>query len=123
MPVGNYSYQFFICCPRDCVSRHNGGTSGAPVKPLRVDSALRCFNSPHHDDEEVQSVPALCQVSSFAHETHRDHFYDHLQREECEDQVVKNLSKTQLYYAFIIRNNLLFHKNLSRVGIRPSKNL
>merc|ERR1719452_68706 len=19
MPVGNYSYQFFICCPRDCV--------------------------------------------------------------------------------------------------------
>ena len=21
MPVGNYSCQFFICCPRDCVSR------------------------------------------------------------------------------------------------------
>ena len=21
MPVGNYSYQFFICCPRDAVSR------------------------------------------------------------------------------------------------------
>ena len=40
MPGGNYSYQFFICCPRDCVSRHNGGTSGAPLKPLRVDSAL-----------------------------------------------------------------------------------
>ena len=40
MPVGNYSYQFFICCPRDCVSRHNGGTSRAPLKPLRVDSAL-----------------------------------------------------------------------------------
>ena len=30
----------YICCPRDCVSRHNGGTSGAPLKPLRVDSAL-----------------------------------------------------------------------------------
>ena len=29
-----------ICCPRDCVSRHNGGTSGAPLKPLRDDSAL-----------------------------------------------------------------------------------
>ena len=28
-----------FCCPRDCVSRHNGGTSGAPLKPLRVDSA------------------------------------------------------------------------------------
>ena len=29
-----------MCCPRDCVSRHNGGTSGAPLKPLRDDSAL-----------------------------------------------------------------------------------
>ena len=41
MPIGNYSCQFNICCPRDCVSRHNGGTSGAPLKPLRVDSVLR----------------------------------------------------------------------------------
>ena len=31
---------FNMCCPRDCVSRHNGGTSGAPLKPLRDDSAL-----------------------------------------------------------------------------------
>ena len=22
-----------ICCPRDCVSRHNGGTRGAPIMP------------------------------------------------------------------------------------------
>jgi len=22
-----------ICCPRDCVSQHNGGTSGAPIMP------------------------------------------------------------------------------------------
>ena len=36
MPTGAFN----ICCPRDCVSRHNGGTSGAPLKPLRVDSAL-----------------------------------------------------------------------------------
>ena len=34
-----------ICCPRDCVSRHNGGTSGAPLKPLRDDSALRILSS------------------------------------------------------------------------------
>ena len=27
---------FNIFCPRDCVSRHNGGTTGAPLKPLRV---------------------------------------------------------------------------------------
>ena len=31
---------FNICCPRDCVSRHNGGPTGAPLKPLRDDSAL-----------------------------------------------------------------------------------
>ena len=24
-----------ICCPRDCVPRHNGGTSGAPLKPVQ----------------------------------------------------------------------------------------
>ena len=36
---------FNICCPRDCVSRHNGGTSGAPLKPLRDDSALRALFS------------------------------------------------------------------------------
>ena len=36
---------FNICCPRDCVSRRNGGTAGAPLKPLRVDSALRALSS------------------------------------------------------------------------------
>ena len=35
MPNGAFN----ICCPRDCVSRHNGGSSGAPLKPLRDDSA------------------------------------------------------------------------------------
>ena len=33
MAIGNYSYQFLICCPRDCVSRHNGGTSVPPLNP------------------------------------------------------------------------------------------
>ena len=31
---------FNICCPRDCVSRHNGGTAGAPLKPLRDDRLM-----------------------------------------------------------------------------------
>ena len=39
MPSGSFN----ICCSRDCVSRHNGGTSGAPLKPLRDDSALRAL--------------------------------------------------------------------------------
>ena len=41
MPTGAFN----ICCPRDCVSRHNGGTSGAPLKPLRDDSALRALST------------------------------------------------------------------------------
>ena len=36
---------FNICCPRDCVSRHNGSTAGVPLKPLRDDSALRALSS------------------------------------------------------------------------------
>ena len=36
MPSGAFN----ICCPRDCVCRHNGGTLGAPLKPLRDDGAL-----------------------------------------------------------------------------------
>ena len=36
---------FNICCPRDCVSRHNGGSAGAPLKPLRDDSALRALST------------------------------------------------------------------------------
>ena len=36
---------FNICCPRDCVSRHNGGNAGAPLKPLRDDSALRALST------------------------------------------------------------------------------
>ena len=39
------SHRSNICCPRDCVSRLNGGTSGAPLKPLRDDSALRALSS------------------------------------------------------------------------------
>ena len=33
MAIGNNSCQFNICCPRDCVSRHNGGTSVPPLNP------------------------------------------------------------------------------------------
>ena len=29
MPTGAFN----ICCPRDCVSRHNGGTTGSPLIP------------------------------------------------------------------------------------------
>ena len=34
-----------MCCARDCVSRHNGGTAVAPLKPLKDDSALRALST------------------------------------------------------------------------------
>ena len=51
---------FNICCPRDCVSRHNGGTSGAPLKPLRVDSALKTLSS-LRGLRGAPEVPPLCR--------------------------------------------------------------
>ena len=54
---------FGICCPRDCVSRHNGGTAGAPLKPLRVDSALRALSS-LRGLRGAPAVPPLCRETS-----------------------------------------------------------
>ena len=52
-----------ICCPRDCVSRHNGGTSGAPLKPLRDDRALRALST-LRGLRGAPEVPQLCRETS-----------------------------------------------------------
>ena len=51
---------FNICCPRDWVSRHNGGTAGAPLKPLRDDSAFRTLSS-LRGLRGAPEVPPLCR--------------------------------------------------------------
>ena len=56
MPSGAFN----ICCPRDCVSRHNGCTSGAPLKPLRVDSALKALST-LRGLRGAPVVPPLCR--------------------------------------------------------------
>ena len=56
MPNGAFN----ICCPRDCVSRHNGGTSGDPLKPLRVDSALKALST-LRGLRGAPEVPPLCR--------------------------------------------------------------
>ena len=56
MPSGSFN----ICCPRDCVSRHNGGSSGASLKPLRVDSALRALST-LRGLRGAPEVPPLCR--------------------------------------------------------------
>ena len=45
------------------VSRHNGGTSGAPLKPLRDDSALRALSS-LGGLRGAPKVPPLCRETS-----------------------------------------------------------
>ena len=49
-----------MCCQRDCVSRHNGGPSGAPLKPLRDDSALRALST-LRGLRGAPEVPPLCR--------------------------------------------------------------
>ena len=56
MPTGAFN----ICCPRDCVSRHNGVTAGAPLKPIRDDSALRTLLS-LGGLRGAPEVPPLCR--------------------------------------------------------------
>ena len=56
MPSGAFN----IWRPRDCVSRHNGGTSGAPLKPLRVDGALRALST-LRGLRGAPEVPPLCR--------------------------------------------------------------
>ena len=47
------------------VSRHNGGTSGALLKPLRDDSALRALSS-LRGLRVAPDVPPLCRETSVA---------------------------------------------------------
>ena len=51
---------FNICCPRDCVSRHNGDAAGVAIKPLRDDSALRALSS-LRGLRGAPEVPPLCR--------------------------------------------------------------
>ena len=49
-----------ICCPRDSFSRHNEVTSGAPLKTLRDDCALRTLSS-LRGLRGAPEVPPLCR--------------------------------------------------------------
>ena len=64
MPTGAFN----ICCPRDCVSRHLGGTSGAPLKPLRVDSALRALSTLRGLRGAAEGPPLCRETQSLGHQ-------------------------------------------------------
>lgn len=46
---------------------------------------------PGHDDEEVQAVPGVSQVTATAKDPKSHHLYDHLQSEEDVDEGIKGL--------------------------------
>lgn len=46
---------------------------------------------PGHDDEEVQAVPGVSQVTATAKDPKGHHLYDHLQSEEDVDEGIKGL--------------------------------
>ena len=53
------SHRSNMCCPRDCVPRHNGGTSGAPLQTLRDDSAFRALSSLRGFKGGTRSTPIM----------------------------------------------------------------
>ena len=55
MPTGAFN----ICCPRDCVSRHNGGASIVDINII-VDSALRALST-LRGLRGAPEVPPLCR--------------------------------------------------------------
>lgn len=54
--------------------------------------------SPCHDDEEVQSIPRVPEVTSAAKDSQGHHLYNHLQSEENVDERIKSLKDTQRYW-------------------------
>ena len=62
VPLGSLAFRTFAVRETD-VSRHNGGTSGAPLKPLRDNNALRALSS-LRGLRGAPEVPPLCRETS-----------------------------------------------------------
>ena len=48
---------------------------------------------PKQDDEHIQTVPSLSQVSILPVQPHRNYFDDHLNSKKREDAVIKHLQR------------------------------
>ena len=83
-----------MCCPRDCVSRHNGGASGASIKPLRVDSALRALST-LRGLREAPEAPPLCRVMQSLGQ--------HMLELSCENATVGTNGLSTIADAFLVK--------------------
>lgn len=67
-------------------SKQNNFAGGGTAIVTRCAACL-----PGHDDEEVQAVPGVSQVTATAKDPKSHHLYDHLQSEEDVDEGIKGL--------------------------------
>ena len=82
---------FNICCLRDCVSRHNGGAAGAPLKPLRDDSALRALSS-LRGLRGAPEVPPLCRET-----------------QSLRQQMLERWEKKKYIYTYVFNSNIIYY--------------
>ena len=67
-------------------------------------------DSPAQDDEEIQPVPGLAEVSELAPDPHRNHLDQHLSREKSKDEII-NILKIKILSRFLnLKNSVLVTK-------------
>lgn len=81
--IAHSKISFFLLC--------NALISSANVAEVQLTSWHSCL--PSHDDEEVQPVPGVSQVTATAKDPKSHHLYHHLQCEEDVDEGIKGLQE------------------------------
>lgn len=56
---------------------------------------FRQFRSPSHDNEKVQPVPGVSQITAAAEDPESHHLHHHLQCKEDVDECIEGLKRTQ----------------------------
>lgn len=62
-------------------------------------------SSPSHDDEEIQPVPRVSEVTASTEDPQSNHLYNHLQSEEDVDECIKGLTEMKQRYTVLMRKN------------------
>ena len=126
---------FNICCPRDCVSRHNGGTSGAPIMPRDAVSRTanvertgrhKCVNYSRQKCRKIlRKIPKFRRQFFLSNPTNRFKNSFRRTRERC-CIFYLHLNKTDVRYAtfcfLLSENHTGFQKNSDNCQIFISLN-
>lgn len=63
-------------------------------------------SSPCHDDEEIQPVPRVPEVTASTKDPQSDHFYNHLHSKEDVDERIEGLTEKKQRYEVLIRDKI-----------------